>query len=65
LGVLDRQPSFAACDGEGVETDADGRPKVRVEIINSPEVDRVRWLEDQVARHGVIDDDEPTPRSVN
>jgi hypothetical protein len=55
---LDIQPSFVH-DGDGVEIDEAGRPRLRVTIENSPEPARLRWLEDQVARHGVINDDEP------
>ena len=52
------------------DSDADDRPKVRVEIIGSPEPEKMRWLEAERARllgltQGVtIDNDEP-PHSVN
>lgn len=69
---LDLQPSavFVRGAADGVETDADGRPIVRVTIENSPEVQRMEWLEERSERLREIEagdtDGEPTgPRSVN
>lgn len=44
-----------------VEVDQDGRPRMLVEIINSPELERVRWLEQRSERLLELEGDtEPT-----
>jgi hypothetical protein len=60
---LDLQPGGAlrVTDNGPEEVDDYGRPTVRAEIINNPEIERLRWLEEERERllNGSTDD-EPT-----
>ena len=66
---LDIQPGGAPRFGNHGPYEED-QPTVRVELINNPEIDRRRWLEEERERllgltQGVtIDNDEP-PQRVN
>jgi hypothetical protein len=55
---LDTRPAVYA----GFDTD-DDPPKVRLEIVNNPEIERVRWLEEERTRLLALTDE--NARSVN
>jgi hypothetical protein len=50
----------------GLDTDEFDQPRVRVEIVNDPEIERTRWLEERVRLlDGGATANEPAARSVN